>query len=151
MACVYKFCTFHNLDLWSDFALEFKILMFFILLLGAQQGILLVAPRSKAECPPLTPSLRRLQTARDATPAPGGSGRLQGGATATPTPSQPRWARMDTRGLMATPMDTQEDTPPAQLSTMDIITAGRDPPTTSSLEQTKDSSTSDEEHPEPKT
>ena len=21
MACVYKFCTFHNLDLWSDFAL----------------------------------------------------------------------------------------------------------------------------------
>ena len=58
---------------------------------------------------------------------------------------------MDTRGLTATPMDTQGDTPPAQLSTMDIITAGRGPHTTSSLEQTKDSSTSDEEHPEPKT
>ena len=42
----------------------------------------------------------RLQTARDATPAhPGAeSGRLQVGATATPTPCQPRWALTDCPG-----------------------------------------------------
>ena len=134
--------------------------MYFILLPGAQQGSFLVM--ATAPCPPshvTHPIMFRLQTARDATPAhPGAeSGRLQAGATATPTPCQPRWALTDCPGAgrMVTG-DTMGVTPghimaPPMVSTTDTTMAGRGQGTTSSPGLTRDSSTSDEDLPEPKT
>lgn len=142
--------------MWSDFALEFLNFNVFHFVAGS--------PTRQFPCghgpvfPPMShPIVFRLQTARDATPVhPGaGSGRLQAGVTPTPTPCQPRWALTDSPGArMVT--DTTVVTPgpimaPLMVSTTDTTTAGRGPGTTSSPGLTRDSSTSDEDLPEPKT
>ena len=129
--------------------------MYFILLPGAQQGSFLVAAGPRVAPDPSDPLLCRLQTARDATPAhpAAESGRLQAGATATPTPCQPRWALTDCPGARITDtlLVTPAITAPPMASTTDTTTAGRGQATTSSPGLTRDSSTSDEDTPEPKT
>ena len=130
--------------------------MYFILLPGAQQGRFLVMATAPWSPPHVThPMMFRLQTARDATPAhPGAeSGRLQVGATATPTPCQPRWALTEGAGRMVTgdTMGVTHIMAPPMVNTTDTTTAGRAQGTTSSPGLTRDSSTSDEDLPEPKT
>ena len=132
--------------------------MYFILLPGANKAVYLRPPAHVCLPRVLTcdMSLCRLQTARDATPVhpEAGSGRLQAGATATPTLCRPRWALTDSPGAaMVTDITQLTPGPITQLtaSITDITTAGLGQVTTSSPGLTRDSSTSDEEHPEPKT
>ena len=94
----------------------------------------------------------RLQTARDATHAGSGKHQTLVGAgtvvTATAMECQPRYPMvMDMDMCMDTVAGAVDNT------TMDIIMAGEvtNMLTTHSRELTKDSSTSDEDHPEPKT
>lgn len=136
--------------------LNFNVFHFVV---GSQQGSLLEAPARVCLPRVLTcdMSLCRLQTARDATPVhpEAGSGRLQAGATATPTLCRPRWALTlsDSPGAAITDITQLTPGPITQLtaSITDITTAGPGQVTTSSPGLTRDSSTSDEEHPEPKT
>ena len=76
--------------------------MYFILLPGANKAVYLWRPARVCLPRILTCDiwLCRLQTARDATPVhpEAGSGRLQAGATATPTLCRPRWALTDCPG-----------------------------------------------------
>ena len=133
--------------------------MYFILLPGAQQGSFLVV--ATAPCPPSRvthPIVFRLQTARDATPVhpEAGSGRLQAGATATPTLCRPRWALTDCPGAAMVTQAITQVTPHHSItqvtpSITDTTMAGLGQVITSSPGLTRDSSTSDEEHPEPKT
>ena len=127
---------------------------------GSQQGSLLVAPGPCMFTRILTCDiwLCRLQTARDATPVhpEAGSGRLQAGATATPTLCRPRWALTDCPGAAMVTQAITQVTPHHSItqvtpSITDTTMAGLGQVITSSPGLTRDSSTSDEEHPEPKT
>ena len=134
--------------------------MYFILLPGANKAVYLWRPARVCLPRILTCDicLCRLQTARDATPVhpEAGSGRLQAGATATPTLCRPRWALTDCPGAAMVTQAITQVTPHHSItqvtpSITDTTMAGLGQVITNSPGLTRDSSTSDEEHPEPKT